>query len=461
MKQDFLLTSKNPVVAGHQANGVGILPGLSVIDLAYQALIENGDNPQDWRLSRLCFLKPIHIETGYDLQLFIKSDLQGASKQIVFSDTQGIKYVTVEAHPNNPQSAHRIDIPASSTLDQPLEDVYARCERSGLVHSGFMRALGSYRLTEDALTAHLTLPETAQRAAHQFLFHPTLLDAASLVTGMIFAATIDGDAKLFMPLSVESFTWRAPIRDACYVQAEIATCHQDSKYLMRTITFANEIGDVLAEISGFSCALVSAHKPSPTVATPPSSLTKLREMLAEKLQIPVQTIDPSVGFHEQGLESAQLLELSDQIRQAFHVDVPPTLLFEHSNLTALANHLATHTPVHEPISLPKREKQTSPDNAPIAIIGMAGRFPKSPNLDIFWDNLRNGTDCITEIPNTRWRHEDYAHLKSRTGRPISKWGGFIDQHDCFDAQFFRISPREAAFLDPQERLFLETCWHAH
>ena len=194
-------------------------------------------------------------------------------------------------------------------------------ERSGLVHSGFMRALGSYRLTEDALTAHLTLPETAQRAAHQFLFHPTLLDAASLVTGMIFAATIDGDAKLFMPLSVESFTWRAPIRDACYVQAEIATCHQDSKYLMRTITFANEIGDVLAEISGFSCALVSAHKPSPTVATPPSSLTKLREMLAEKLQIPVQTIDPSVGFHEQGLESAQLLELSDQIRQAFHVDV--------------------------------------------------------------------------------------------------------------------------------------------
>ena len=460
MKQDFLLTSKNPVVAGHQANGVGILPGLSVIDLAYQALIENGDNPQDWRLSRLCFLKPIHIETGYDLQLFIKSDLQGASKQIVFSDTQGIKYVTVEAHPNNPQSAHRIDIPASSTLDQPLEDVYARCERSGLVHSGFMRALGSYRLTEDALTAHLTLPETAQRAAHQFLFHPTLLDAASLVTGMIFAATIDGDAKLFMPLSVESFTWRAPIRDACYVQAEIATCHQDSKYLMRTITFANEIGDVLAEISGFSCALVSAHKPSPTVATPPSSLTKLREMLAEKLQIPVQTIDPSVGFHEQGLESAQLLELSDQIRQAFHVDVPPTLLFEHSNLTALANHLATHTPVHEPISLPKREKQTSPDNAPIAIIGMAGRFPKSPNLDIFWDNLRNGTDCITEIPNTRWRHEDYAHLKSRTGRPISKWGGFIDQHDCFDAQFFRISPREAAFLDPQERLFLETCWHA-
>lgn len=460
MKQDILLAFKNPVVAGHQANGVGILPGLSIIDLTYQALIENGDNPQEWSLSRLCFLKPIRVEAGYDLQLYIESDWQGVSKQIVFSDAQGIKYATVEAHPNNPQPARRIDIPAPSALDQPLEDVYAQCELTGLVHSGFMRASGSYRLTEDALTAHLALPETAQRAAHKFLFHPTLLDAASLVTGMIFAVTLDGDAKLFMPLSVERFTWRAPLRDACYVHVERATCRRNSKCLTRNITFLNENGDVLAELCGFSCALVSTQTPSPTDFAPPSSLATLTGMLAEKLQIPAQSINPSVGFHEQGLESAQLLELSDQIRQAFHVDVPPTLLFEHSNLTALASHLAIHTLVHEPISLPKRKKQLNPDNAPIAIIGMAGRFPKSPNLDIFWDNLRTATDCITQIPSTRWRHEDYAHLKSRTGRPISKWGGFIDHHDCFDAQFFRISPREAAFLDPQERLFLETCWHA-
>lgn len=91
---------------------------------------------------------------------------------------------------------------------------------------------------------------------------------------------------------------------------------------------------------------------------------------------------------------------------------------------------------------------------------MAGRYPKAKNIQQFWENLKAGTDCISEIPNSRWEWKEFEELTSPSGKPFSKWGGFIEDADCFDPQFFRISPREAETMDPQERLFLETCWEA-
>nr|WP_315823389.1 polyketide synthase [Paraflavitalea speifideiaquila] len=75
-------------------------------------------------------------------------------------------------------------------------------------------------------------------------------------------------------------------------------------------------------------------------------------------------------------------------------------------------------------------------------------------------NLQAGRNCITEIPASRWDTTQYADIKSPTGKNISGWGGFINEPDCFDPRFFRISAREAELMDPQERLFLETCWAA-
>src|SRR5262245_16078719 len=99
---------------------------------------------------------------------------------------------------------------------------------------------------------------------------------------------------------------------------------------------------------------------------------------------------------------------------------------------------------------------------PIAIVGIGCRLPggvRSP--DDLWTLLVGGGDGVVEVPSDRWDltatyHPDY----SRPGRANTRWGGFLDEIDRFDAQFFGISPREAEPADPQQRLLLEVAYHA-
>lgn len=101
-------------------------------------------------------------------------------------------------------------------------------------------------------------------------------------------------------------------------------------------------------------------------------------------------------------------------------------------------------------------------NEPIAIVGMACRFPGGANSpDQFWQLLQNGVDAITEVPASRWSLEEYYDPDpDAPGKVASRWAGFIDDVDRFDPQFFGISPREAVSMDPQQRLVLEVGWEA-
>ncbi len=99
------------------------------------------------------------------------------------------------------------------------------------------------------------------------------------------------------------------------------------------------------------------------------------------------------------------------------------------------------------------------ENDPIAIIGASGQFPASPDLASFWENLKAGNNCVSEVPLHRWdMNEHYDKSGTAPGKAYSKWGGFIDDIDKFDPLFFNISPAEAEMMDPQQRLFLTHCW---
>ena len=100
-------------------------------------------------------------------------------------------------------------------------------------------------------------------------------------------------------------------------------------------------------------------------------------------------------------------------------------------------------------------------NEPIAVIGMACRFPGGSTPEEFWEFLARGGDAIREIPPERWDAESYYDPDpDAPGKMYTKSGAFLPDFDHFSAAFFGISPREAQFMDPQQRQLLEVHWEA-
>ncbi|MXY56055.1 MAG: SDR family NAD(P)-dependent oxidoreductase, partial [Gammaproteobacteria bacterium] len=99
---------------------------------------------------------------------------------------------------------------------------------------------------------------------------------------------------------------------------------------------------------------------------------------------------------------------------------------------------------------------------PIAIVGMACRFPGSEDLDAFWRLLAAGETAVTEgSPGSGvGRVGQVLFPEGPVDWDACRYGAFVDGIDEFDAEFFRISPLEAQLLDPQQRMMLETCWRA-
>jgi amino acid adenylation domain-containing protein len=96
----------------------------------------------------------------------------------------------------------------------------------------------------------------------------------------------------------------------------------------------------------------------------------------------------------------------------------------------------------------------------IAIIGMAGRFPGAESVEEFWNNLLAGRESVSFFSDEELCKSglDPQALRARGNYVAAR--GVLTDVECFDAAFFGIHPREAEVMDPQQRLFLETCWTA-
>lgn len=97
---------------------------------------------------------------------------------------------------------------------------------------------------------------------------------------------------------------------------------------------------------------------------------------------------------------------------------------------------------------------------PLAVTGLACRFPHAPNANAFWRLLDEGIDATSEAPPERWSREWFNPDPEAPGKMYTRRGGFLESVDAFDPAFFHIAPREAASMDPQQRLLLEVAWEA-
>lgn len=95
----------------------------------------------------------------------------------------------------------------------------------------------------------------------------------------------------------------------------------------------------------------------------------------------------------------------------------------------------------------------------IAIVSMQCRFPGAKNTDEFWHNLKHGVESIAPLTEEELGEAGVCRETYSQDHYV-KAGSYIEDHDWFDADFFGYSAREAAFMDPQHRIFLELCWNA-
>ncbi|MGV9315479.1 type I polyketide synthase, partial [Streptomyces sp. NPDC003691] len=253
--------------------------------------------------------------------------------------------------------------------------------------------------------------------------------------------------------------------------------HQDTVLAVADIDWDR----TLPEFSASRPNPLVAHlaTPEPTTATAPVAAPAVERPTGEQdlLQLvrghvaavlghgSPDLVDPERAFRDLGFDSLTAVELRNRLGAATGRTLPATLVFDHPSPTALARFLGEgdghghgdgngdNGPRTAPGTPAQRTTSTAAADEPIAIIGMACRFPgdvRSP--EDLWQLLVDGRDAVTAFPANRgWGDVTDSHTHE---------GAFLHDADRFDPEFFGISPREALAMDPQQRLLLETSWEA-
>jgi phthiocerol/phenolphthiocerol synthesis type-I polyketide synthase C len=187
----------------------------------------------------------------------------------------------------------------------------------------------------------------------------------------------------------------------------------------------------------------------------------LVSQLARELDLVPAEVDTSEPFAHYGLDSVHAIRLTAALAAWLGRELSPTLAYEYPTIELASKHLAGDETADAPgLAAAPTGAAARTDGAqePIAIIGIGCRFPGADGPAAFWRLLSEGTDAVTEVPADRWGAKAFAG--PGVDNPATRWAGFLDQVDQFDAEFFSISPRESARMDPQQRLLLEVAWEA-
>ena len=190
----------------------------------------------------------------------------------------------------------------------------------------------------------------------------------------------------------------------------------------------------------------------------------LRDAVAEVTRVDPAEIREDAGFFDLGMDSLMAVELRRRIEQGVGKQIPATLAMDYPRLSDVVDYLLSDV-----LGLNESAKSgpqlatavTTRTDEPIAIVSVSCNFPGAPNPEAFWELLSGGVNAISEVPEDRFDIDEfYDPDPDAPGKMYSRYGGYIEGIDGFDPEFFGVSPREAIWIEPQQRLVLENAWEA-
>ena len=197
--------------------------------------------------------------------------------------------------------------------------------------------------------------------------------------------------------------------------------------------------------------------------TPPHDaedlIVELQQLVADELSVPAPDVDQPLGY--QGISSLGFNVLAARINERFGMNLQAHDFYRFTTLSSIARVVATnsdtepenaradrkrHALVPSPFVRTDNKQLSGADGERLAIIGMDAVLPGGPNPDEFWSFLMNGRSAVGLAGPERGFDDERA--------------AFLDGVRGFDARFFTISPLEASWMDPRQRVLLQSCWHA-
>ncbi|MEV5510566.1 type I polyketide synthase [Streptomyces orinoci] len=172
-------------------------------------------------------------------------------------------------------------------------------------------------------------------------------------------------------------------------------------------------------------------------------------------------VDADQAFREAGFDSLTAVELRNRLNKVTGLRLPATLVFDYPTPLVLVRFLRDELVGTDPELAVTATTSAPVTDEPIAIIGMACRYPGGvASPDDLWRLVATGGDGVGVFPTDRGWDVEYDPELSRPGTSYTNEGGFLYDAPQFDPAFFGISPREALVMDPHQRLLLETSWEA-
>lgn len=497
-------------VRDHVVNGKRILPGVIYLEMARQAGEEAVNTKRVVGIQNVVWSQAIEMDKITGNQVCVKlwnekdfmpyeilSENKGIHGQgsLVFASELPIEAMYLDFTKIRERCFGKIE----------KEEMYKQFKKLEFHYGDTFKPVESIFFNEGEAVGYIRADKSLHDEFNQFQMHPVLLEGSLQVAGFL-VDRFTNPTSPYIPFSIERLEIYGPLTRECLVHAEMEERAKNSSVQNANVTICDMTGRVLVKILKYMTrSFVKTEKNVKVInkneahigcaakqvgnadASVEDYITKaLRAIIVEIVGLEEEEIDEQEELENYNMDSMLLMEFSNKINGEFQSTLTPAMFFELEPLTLakVSQYMLEHygekikemiSPVavsvkedegekiEESLEFDMAEKETVRkeliEKEPIAVIGVAGRMPMSKDLEEFWQNLIKKRDMVEEIPEQRFDwHKYYGDPMNEEGKTNSRWGGFMRDIDKFDGEFFGITPKEAKYMDPQQRIMFEMVW---